>query len=81
MEFGIPPAVEDFMEALRSETEEITDHRPTADHQKITASVIDSLSVPDDMIHLTESFFTPFGLRDSTQVCKPLPSCFMVRFI
>jgi len=31
---------------------------------------IQSLSVPDDMMHLTESFFTPFGLRDSTQVCE-----------
>jgi len=41
-----------------------------SDHKKITASVFRSLWVPDDMIHLTESCCTPFGLRDSTQVGK-----------
>ena len=60
--FG-PPSLEDIMEELHVETKEVTNH------QKITASVFESLLVPDDMIHLTESFFTPFGLRNSTQVC------------
>jgi hypothetical protein len=62
MEFDSPPAFELFMEEIRAETDEV------ADHQKITASVFESLLVPDDMIHLTESVFAPFGLRDSTQV-------------
>ena len=75
MECNIPLSVEHFMEELRVETDEITDHyQPTAaDHQMITASVFKSLSVPDDMIHLTESVFAPFGLRDSAQVCKSSP--------
>ena len=63
MEFDTP-SLEDFMEEIRAETEEVIDH------QKITASVFQSLLVPDDMIHLTESVFAPFGLRDSTQVGK-----------
>jgi len=63
MEFNIsPPSLEDIMEELRREREE------GIEHCKTTASVFESLLVPDDMIHLTESFFTPFGLRDSTQV-------------
>jgi len=61
-DFDIPPAVEDFMEEVRVTAAEIHDHWETTD------SIFQSLSVPDDMIHLTESFFTPFGLRDSTQV-------------
>jgi len=66
------------MEELLDETKEITDHnRSPADHRKTTASVFESLLVPDDMMHLTESFFTPFGLRDSTQVFLiPLPALF-----
>jgi len=64
MEFGRPPSLEDFMEELLDETEE----RPN--HRKTTASVFESLLVPDDMTHLMESFFTPFGLQDSTQVCE-----------
>ena len=62
---NVPPSVEDFIEEIRVETEEITNH------QKRTDSVFQSLLVPDDMIHLTESFFKPFGLRDSAQVRTP----------
>jgi len=63
------PSLEDCMEDLRAETDEITDHhRPAADHREATTSVFESLLVSDDMIHLTESVFTPFGLRDATQV-------------
>ena len=72
-EFDIPLSVEDIMEELCVETEEITDLRPTANHREESASVFESLSVPDDMIHLTESVFAPFGLRDSIQVWKPPP--------
>jgi len=61
------PSLEDFMEEIRVETVEVPDHRKTS------ASVFQSLSVPDDMLHLAESVFTPFGLRDSTQVCNRLP--------
>ena len=60
------PSLEDFMEELRAETE--TEER--TDHRKTTASVFESLLVPDDMTHLMESFFALFGLQDSTQVCK-----------
>ena len=63
MVFNVPPSVEALIEDVRAETAE------PADHGKVTASVFQSLSVPDDMMHLTESFFKPFGLRDSTQVC------------
>jgi hypothetical protein len=71
MEFGRPPSLEDFMEELLAETTERTDH------QEKTTSVFESLLVPDDMIHLTESFFTPFGLQDSTQVCESSPLFFV----
>mgnify|MGYP006983412545 CR=1 FL=1 len=64
MACNTPPSLEDFMEELLAETEEATDH------QKTTASVFESLLVPDDMTHLIESFFALFGLQDSTQVCK-----------
>ena len=46
--------------------------KETADHRKTANAVFQSLSVPDDMIHLTESIFKPFGLRDSTQVATSL---------
>jgi len=62
MVLNVPPSVEALIEEARAETEETSDHRKTAD------AVFQSLSVPDDMIHLTESSFKPFGLRDSTQV-------------
>ena len=55
--------VESLIEKILGEFEDTTDHR------KKSTSEFQSLSVPDDMMHLTESFFTPFGLRDSTQVC------------
>jgi len=67
-DFDIPPAVEEFMEEVRVAAAEIHDHWETTD------STFQSLSVPDDMTHLTESFFTPFGLRDSTQVSASPPS-------
>jgi len=56
------------MEEVRVAAAEIHDHWETTD------STFQSLSVPDDMTHLTESFFTPFGLRDSTQVSASPPS-------
>jgi len=71
----VPPSVEALIEEICVETEE------TADHRKTTTSVFQSLSVPDDMLHLTESFFTPFGLRDSTQVrarCRCFVLCFVI---
>ena len=75
MSYDTPPSLEHFMEELLDETKEISDHqRPLADHRKTTASVFESLLVPDDMTHLMESFFTPFGLRDSTQVYEPHPT-------
>jgi len=64
MVFNVPPSIEALIEEIRTECCE-----ETADHRKKSTSEFQSLSVPDDMVHLTESFFTPFGLRDSTQVC------------
>jgi hypothetical protein len=69
MVFNVPPSIEALIEEIRTECCE-----ETADHRKKSTSEFHSLSVPDDMMHLTESFFTPFGLRDSTQVCESPPS-------
>jgi len=67
--YEVPPsaAVEALMEEILVDTEEIGDHRTT------TTSVFKSLPVPGDMLRLCESIFTPFGLRDSTQVRNRLP--------
>jgi len=58
MYYNVPPSVEALMEETA-----------VYQHGKATDSGFQSLSVPDDMIRLSESFFSPFGLRDSTQVC------------
>jgi len=61
---GFPLALEILFAVTEfgNETEEISDHRET------TSSVFQSLTIPDDLMRLTESLFAPFGLRDSTQV-------------
>jgi len=55
-------SVEALMERIFCETEEINDHR------KSTEMVFKSQPLPNDFLRLTETLFTPFGLRDSTQV-------------
>ena len=58
-----PLTIDMLLAEFGIETEE------TPDHQKTTSSVFASLTIPDDLMQLSESLFTPFGLRDSTQVC------------
>jgi len=59
---AFPLSLADLMAEFSVETEE------SSDHIKTTSSVFQSLTIPDDLMRLTESLFTPFGLRDSTQV-------------
>jgi len=58
-----PLTIDMLLAEFGIETEE------TSTHQKTTSSVFASLTIPDDLMQLSESLFTPFGLRDSTQVC------------
>jgi len=61
--YDSPLTMEELLAEFRAvEAEETSDHRET------TSSVFQSLTIPDDMMRLTESLFTPFGLRDATQV-------------
>ena len=55
-------SAEALMEGIFCETEEIYDH------QKSPGMVFKSQRLPNDFLRLTESLFTPFGLRDATQV-------------
>jgi len=58
-----PLTIEELLAEFRAVETEYT-----SDHRKTTSSVLQSLTIPDDMMRLTESLFTPFGLRDATQV-------------
>ena len=63
-----PLSLADLLAEFCVETEE-TEAAP--DHHETTSSVFQSLTIPDDLMRLTESLFSPFCLRDSTQVLFP----------
>jgi len=61
-----PLSVEELLAEFGIETEE------TSDHPATTVSVFESLTIPDDLMQLSESLFAPFCLRDSKQVLFPV---------
>jgi len=60
------PLFEELLAEFRAVETEETEAAP--DHRETTSSFFQSLTIPDDLMQLTASLFSPFCLLDSTQV-------------